>query len=183
VKYIVPLLKSPLALPGEKWWQKRYGSKEKQDWYQILEKTAHVFRESDPEMTMVLVVSENCFGGIAETETYVDNLIELGIPSRNIEIIRKGRETIGQMNAAVETCEAMVDTTVFVCSRLHWLRVHGLAAEYSKNTEVVSVGGIPRPIEAVTDLLLAFVFPTIDLFGGRDWFIRKTTGRRAAGVL
>jgi len=33
----------------------------------------------------------------------------------------------------------------------------------------------------ITDLALAIVFPVIDLFGGRQWFLNKLRARRSLG--
>lgn len=185
MKRIVPIMKSPCEMPGQKWWRGgRIGPKEKQDWYLGLLSAVRLFKAEESDEAVICVASENRFHGLLETDVYVDALRELGVPLKSIEVYAEGRETIGQIAAVMKRCKPLTDTVVLIASLLHWPRCCYLMGDYSpKNHKCIPCSGLPRPSEAVTDIVLNGLFPIIDLLGGREWFLRKTTQRRAAGVL
>lgn len=180
--YIVPFLKTPVTT-GMPFWKQRIGPDFLQDWYAILRKTQSRAEDlGDPgDEILVCVVSENEFGGKPETEAYVDVLRELGMEDYTV-VIPRGRETIEQMQAALDKGKSG-DEFIFISSLLHWPRIWWLSRKHKHVTRYIAWLGLPMPYEAVTDIILAIAFPVIDLFGGRDWFLRRTVGRRAQGLL
>jgi hypothetical protein len=171
-----------LSQKDEPAWKRRFGPRNLQDWYCGLVKSKHFLGESGYENSLICIASENSFDGIPEIDTYAQALEEIGVTGGYYVKIPRGRETIGHMQSVLAECKPD-DEVTFIASPLHFPRVWWLARDSKVPVECTVAWGIPRPFEALTDAVLAIVFPLIDFLGYRDWFVEKTTGRRAEGVL
>ena len=156
----------------------RIGPLQMQDWYRGLIKTARLLsRYTDAEVVIisaVQVASED-----SEADAYLRVLQHLGVPSDRIRVIRKGYETIEQLTVARELMETERRELVIISTFLHYPRVRWIARGLRATHHAAF--GLPRPTEAVTDILLAVLFPLIDLAGGRAWFMHMVQRRRMAG--
>lgn len=167
---IIPLTKSPLPHKG------RWGTIEKQDWYRGLV-LASQLASTNPEAKVAVISAVHVMGAPSEADNYFETLQKLGVPKERIVVIREAQETIGQIEIATK----LEGEKVFVVAPTHYLRVLWLLLG-CKNCKVIVGWGRPRPAEAITDMVIAFVFPFIDMFrGGGKWFQRLVTNRRKKG--
>ena len=170
---IIPLTKSPNPAKG------RWGSIEDQDWYHGVRLAAHIAK-NDP-LSRILVISDFHVPGCEQdADTYNRALLELGVPASSIEIIRKESETCGQLNLTFKMASRK-DSVTIISSFLHWPRVLWLTLGKKCTRRIVF--GHPRPKEAFTDIILAFIFPALDLLGLRNFFLRRVLSRRKKGKL
>jgi hypothetical protein len=172
MKFIVPLTKSPAPSRG------RIGPTKWQDWYRGLVLTAKLVKKN-PD-SKILIISDfkvpNCR---TDAVIYTQALLKLGVPSGRIKIIRREFETCGQIEVALDI--AKENEVVFISSLLHSPRVLWLTFGIQNCQRKTIFFGIPRPDEALTDIVLAGLFPLIDLCRLRKWFLTKVTNRRATG--
>lgn len=169
--FIVPLTKSPHPTG-------RIGPTRYQDWFRslILAKTVLNRLKS----AQILIISNvHVAQEQSEAELYSDALTSLGVVDKNIRIMKEAQETIGQIDIAHrlaknENAKLIIISTLFHYPRVRWL---------SRNIEarhLIAVG-IPRPREAVTDLVLSLLFPLLELTGKKKWFMEAVTARRIKG--
>lgn len=166
---IVPLTKNPNP-------KGRIGDECEQDWYRgcfeavLLEK-----QNRDSTIVVVSNVTDNDF---SEPDKYAETLQKMG--ARSITMVREAFETVRQIEV-IERIERIVQEEGFiiVSTWTHYLRVRWLCR--GKGWRHVVVGGIPRPREIVTDAILTFAYPLIELLGGRDWYLSWVEGRRGQG--
>jgi hypothetical protein len=134
---------------------------------------------------MVLVLSDvQIKGGRHEADTYAETLKELGC--QNLKVIRKGKETMGQIDFIRKAAGALAEKIpgvelILISSFLHHWRVQRLARGL-KATHITT-WGMPIPTNALTDIFLTLLFPIIDKLGGREWFRDLAVKRRASGKL
>lgn len=174
---IVPLTKSPH--PTGRW-----GPVEKQDWYVGLVKATALYRQL--RLSKILVISAfQAEGEKSEIELYLWALDELGVPRSSIVTVGKGQETVGQLKIAAEYAQREGAELIVVSSYLHYPRVRWLCShgDTKMKTRHYCTGGIPRPLGAVWDIVLTFVFPLVDCCGLRIWFLGKVLARRAKGQI
>jgi hypothetical protein len=156
----------------------RVGPVERQDWFRGLVKATRLLRTLSPSKILVLsdvhVANEE-----HEADIYLAALRRLGVDESRLMVVRDARETSGQVEAAKAIARREDMELVVVTTALHYLRVRWLFRGFEATHHVVF--GIPRPREAVTDLVLTFLFPLLDLAGGRAKFVEKVTERRLGG--
>lgn len=172
---IVPLSKSPHP-------QGRIGPIMLQDWFQGLRRAVLIARLL-PKTEILVLSNLKVSGQPHEADVYTEALTKLG--AINIRVIRECYETIEQINRSFELAVEEKKDLMFISTFLHYLRVQWLIWRHPKNMRVsvkhCAVFGIPRPREALTDIILAFLFPFIDLFGVRRWFLKVVNQRRLSG--
>lgn len=169
VKYVVPLMKSPNP-------KGRVGPKKWQDWYRSCLKATRIAQDGD----VILVVSQFVETDFDEVRHYA-SMLRVHCGSRiSVRVLREGFETCGQIDAAALRIASK--PCVVVCSLPHWPRVWWLTHLKPNWTRKIVIG-IPRPRELVTDLVFIVVFPIIDMFGGREWWLRRANQRREKGKL
>ena len=171
---IVPIIKSPHS-------KGRIGPEKFQDWFRGLKKAVSIAIKSDGE---VLVISNAQYTNQShESDLYCKALTKLSQVRHRV--IRDGRETIEQVDLSFKLAKEEKKELVFVSTFFHYPRVQWLiwrCKSASKVSHYISFG-IPRPREMLTDIALAFLFPLIDILGGRQLFIRAVNKRRIEGKL
>ncbi|MGD0328127.1 MAG: ElyC/SanA/YdcF family protein [Minisyncoccia bacterium] len=172
-KIIVPLIKNPSS-------KGRFGPTEKQDWYTGLVKAESLSRKDWPAATILLVSAFQANGEKTEMEFY-RLALEININKENIVEVKKGQETIEQLQVANEYAKKKNAELIIISSILHYPRVWWICRRDGIKAKHHCTGGIPRPREVLTDITLIFLFPLIDLLGGRKWFQKKVQMRRASG--
>jgi hypothetical protein len=171
------LTKSPLPARG------RIGKKKHQDWYRAVEIGVNLIRQN-PNARLLLVTGLSISGEGTEMDCYVRTLHEFGIEAGDMVRIQEGTETVSQLGHAQSYASENSKDLTIVCTLSHAPRVKYLCWRSGlKNNLKVAVLGWPRPREALTDLILAFVFPLVDLVGQREWFLGKVVARRSSGKL
>ncbi|HUQ30352.1 MAG TPA: ElyC/SanA/YdcF family protein [Candidatus Paceibacterota bacterium] len=172
-KIILPLTKS--AWPGG-----RVGSLYLQDWYQGLLKAVELVRESAGPAFVLILSAVQTPPEPSEVDVYLTALNELGVDVNDFMVIREEVETIGQLEYANRLAQARGARLIVISTWTHYPRVRWLCR--GRQFEHHCVWGIPRPREAVTDIVLWLVFPILDSIpGGRDWFLRKVHVHRKSG--
>jgi len=178
--YIVPVTKSPHQTG-------RIGPRRFQDWYRGAVKAREYLGKYHP--ARILVLSDvHVNGEKHEADLYHKALTDAGVEEHGIEVIKEEQETIGQIDRLYKIAEEENAKLVIISTFLHYLRVAWLVwRKRTYRSGLVEVThraafGIPRPREVITDVILWFVFPVIDLLGGRLWFQRKVSGRRVSGA-
>lgn len=185
MKYLIlPLTKGPHPTG-------RIGPRRLQDWRRALKEAVAVayqayfatssqsFTEAGFPATMLILSDVQIAGEEHEVELYSGFLDELGFTGPRI-VLRETYETIGQLDRAFEIAQEEDFQLVVVSTFLHYPRVRWLCR--GRGAIHKCVWGIPRPREAITDIILAVVFPFIDMFGWRKGFLQKVNKRRQAGV-
>ncbi len=156
-RHLVPLTKSPLPHKG------RIGKKEWQDWYKTLVVSARLAKD-DPSAMVHVISAVHITGQPTEVQLYDSTLLRLGVPSKRINLINEGQETIGQIQAVEKHISADGEGVTFIVTPTHYLRVLWLT-RHMKKAKVVIAWGLPRLKEAVTDFVFTFLFPIIECHG------------------
>ncbi|OGZ43903.1 MAG: hypothetical protein A3J55_00525 [Candidatus Ryanbacteria bacterium RIFCSPHIGHO2_02_FULL_45_17b] len=172
---IVPLTKSPHP-------RGRIGPTRWQDWFRGLRRAVTIAKVI-PNAEILILSNVRVANQPHEADLYSEALAEMGVIS--FRVIRECYETIEQINYSIDLAIQERKNLIFVSTFLHYLRVEWLILTHPdrKLVEVkhYSVLGIPRPKEALTDIVLTVLFPLIDLVGGRQWFLRAVNSRRLTG--
>jgi hypothetical protein len=168
---LLPLTKSPHT-------KGRIGPHTWQDWYRSLVKTKRIspfFRPYE-----VLILSNFQVAGSAhEVDLYLEACRNLGID--NLLPVREAYETMGQLDYAFARAAREKKRLVVISTWFHFPRVWWLCRGHS--VKHVVAYGIPRPFGAITDIVLTFVFPILDILGMRKWFKDRLDSRRVGGKL
>jgi hypothetical protein len=175
ITLIVPLVKSPRPRKG------RIGPDDKQDWYACCELAARLSR-SLPDSSIAVISSYQAHGEKPDAEVYEQTLVSLGVSCERLYLIQKGSETTGQIEQAEKLAKEKDAEILFVSTLLHSPRVWWLTRKKAVYRRIAP-NGRPRPWEALTDIVLIFLFPVLDFIGMRQWFLDKTELRRASGLL
>jgi hypothetical protein len=154
---------------------------QQQDWHATISKAAELYRQDPTHTRIAVITSFQATGDRSEMAIYKDALAGLRVPSHAILRITEGNETLRQLEV-VEKLRSDIDAQLTIISTcLHYPRVRWLCR--GKGYQHHVGWGIPRPKEAITDILLAIAFPLIiDPLGLRDWFTKKVVSRRASGT-
>jgi len=179
---IVPVTKGPHPTG-------RIGPQHLQDWWRglVIARRLLNLARKEREVMIYIVSDVQVAGEDHEVDLYIEALLSMGdYKTMELSCVRKCQETICQINHVLEYAERNNAEVIFVSTWLHYPRVRWLTwrANASMNVKCWHkvVFGIPRPKEALTDFVLIFLFPVIDLMGKREWFLRKIERRRLSGV-
>lgn len=171
---IVPLTKSPNK-------NGRYGDVYKQDWYRGIKKAK--------DLALLLPFSSICFlsnfacDKQSEMEIYCNAASDIGISETLLRKIPYGYETIGQVEYAGELAKQENAKIIFISTLSHFPRVWWICKRAGITAQHKIVFGIPRPMEIITDIVLIFLYPVIDLLGKKSWFQNKLIQHRKEGKL
>lgn len=155
-----------VLLPKTPWSQGRVGPEHLQDWYRSTRVAQDLARDLSAP---VVVPSAHVDPWYARDIDHYQLHFMHHAPMRLVRYLEEGVETIGQIEAFERLVSERNKTTVHVVSTwLHYPRVRWLCR--GRGYVHYPVFGIPRPAEAVTDLMLMVVFPILDLLGYRQWF-------------
>lgn len=168
---VAVIVKSPRPTSG------RIGRLQAQDWYQSCVLAARL--TVDSENAFVFVASAFKAGG--DLEDYGGVLAARGCCPVPIPM---GWETCSQIDAVLLSARLRGITELHVVSTwLHTLRVRWYMRRSKINIIHHIAFVIPRPWEAVTDVILTFGAPIIDILGLRDRFLARMEARRKSGKL
>lgn len=174
VSLIFPVIKSPwpsgrICLKDKQHWQ---------DWYRGLKKAVELSKQIHNSRILLLSGFQK-EGEESEVDIYLSALKKMGFDESRILVVREGRETIEQVERAVDIAEEKKANLITVSTFLHAPRVAWLLR--NKHIEQHAAFGIPRPREALTDIVLMGLFPLLDTVGFRFLFQRKLVERRTDG--
>lgn len=168
-KLFVPLTKSP-------WSSGRVGKIEYQDWYRVLVRTKKLI-DSNPESRVALI--SNVFGdrSVLEVDIYNKYLLNLGLSENNIVSYKECFETSEQIYKATDISRELGLDLVIISTLFHYPRVRWIGRNI--NADYIVCLGIPRPIEMVTDVLLTFAYPIVDMIGLKGIFVSIVKYKRS----
>ena len=173
MKYLIfPLTKNPAF--------GRFGPVKMQDWYRTCVRAVSLERQliTDGNEAEIIVLADVHYKGYRhETEYYTEALMALG--AKNVRTIKQCYETIGQIEFVIQLATKEQSKLIVISTFAHYLR----AARLLKGRAVYHhiAFGLPRISELATDAILTFLFPVLDLMGGREWFKNKVIARRKTG--
>ena len=178
---VVPIIKSPHS-------SGRIGQRKMQDWFRGVKKSVSISQKTNGE---ILVISNAQYlNQKHEVDLYREALYELGMV--NPRVVREGYETIEQINLSFQLAAKERKDLVFVSTFSHFPRVWWLVASCKRHYKKIGTPikarnyvafGISRTREMITDIVLAVLFPLIDILGGRKLFLRMVNRRRLKGKL
>jgi hypothetical protein len=172
---VVPLGKSPQP-PG------RIGPMEWQDWYRELEMAVDI-AEKSPD-SEILVLSNLHFPGLEPEADYYTRMLYL-LGAETVRKVRDGYQTSDQIDRAFEMAEQENKDLILISSVLHYPRVQWLIWRHPNKKMLkvrhLAAWGLPRPMEGVSDIVATFLYPVIDLLGGRAWLQGIYDKRRKSG--
>lgn len=157
----------------------RIGPTRCQDWYRAVVRSV-ALAEASSSPAFLIVTAFYAAHENREAIIY-GNAIRALVPNAHILVIPQGLETVEQIEVALAFAKQTRQSIYLVSTLLHFPRVWWLARGNSARHRVVV--GIPRPREAVTDIVLAFLFPLLDLAGLRQWFLYRARRRRQRGKI
>lgn len=182
---VVPVTKAPHP-------EGRRGPMELQDWHMALLKAIAIAKKLNAGILILSALKIE--GQKSEADAYRDALLAQGLAEcadwsemlgkdagGRFIVIRRCVETIGQMKAIGAFADRLKFKTVFVSTKLHYLRVRWLTLGFWAE-HVCSFRGRSRRREAVTDIVLTFALPILDLFRLRRWFQYRIICRRINGA-
>lgn len=130
----------------------------------------------------IIVISDFQMAGCRhEADYYREALEKLG--GRNIREIREFPETLGGTIGQVEIIKQLGQNAkmIVISTFAHYPRVRWLCRELG--FKHYAAFGIPRLSELISDSILTFLFPLLNLCGGREWFKRWVGSRQEGGRL
>jgi len=172
--FIAIIPKSPLPHKG------RMGKIESQDWYKTCLAAANISKRGGN--LPIFISSAFQSEGVYEADYYKKVLRSLGVTAKII-VQYQGLETVGHLYFIFAFAKENNLEPIIVSTFLHSPRVKFIARRHNYSHEHWSVLGIPRPKEAITDIILTFLFPIISWLGLEKKFIKKNTGRRKEGKI
>lgn len=162
------------------WPEGRYGPLEWQDWIRACIDAA-LWKKAMPKAQIVVPCATQPVVGPPEVEYYVQAFRGLGY---EIEAIREGYETLAQIKIFGRLAKERNADLVLFTTWTHYPRVVWICWRCGvKARKFVVAWGIPRPREALTDLVNTFLYPALDLCGLQKWFKDKVIKRRLKGKL
>lgn len=169
---IVPLTKSA-------WMKGRIGKMEKQDWFLGLKK-ALILRDTITDSEVIIVSNVKIPYQPSEIEMYRMAAKKLG--AEKIRMVSECFDTISQIDWSFQTAKKENGRLIFISTWTHWLRVQWILLRLKQRVvKHLICWGRPRPRELLTDLILTFLFPMIDMLGMRKKFLDTVKKRRLAG--
>lgn len=183
-KYIVLLPKSPVPEKG------RVGKQKQQDWFHGVSKALAIWR-GNPGAKIIVPAGFQAADCESDAEVYKRMLWEAG-DDAIIGAMSSTTETVGQLTRtfySINKIDAPHSVVWVVASILHMPRVWWICWRLLRRWRTkptihyVMVGGRPRPQEAITDIILTFAYPILDLLGMSGWFVKKLSQRRDDGKL
>jgi hypothetical protein len=158
--------------------QGRVGPREKQDWYRQCVDVVELHRKI-PESEIVVTSALHIKGARREEEYYTEAILSLG---DSVIALEKGVETIEQIRVFKEYISVHEAKLILSVTFTHFLRVVWLCFRAQLTVTKYKVSwGIPRPKEFVTDIILTFLYPILDILGKGTWFMEKVQARRKEG--
>ena len=158
----------------------RIGPRKEQDWYRGLVK-AQQLRDTRYPGAKFLLVTAVTIDGNNEGGIYYEAMLELGIDPEDIIRANKAYETIEQLHICRDIAAERGSKLVLVSTWLHYLRVRWICMNDGVRATHYVAFGIPRPREALRDIIATFLFPAIDLLGVRERLLRRVQERRQRG--
>jgi len=146
-----------------------------QNWYVLCKKAARLANENN-----LSIFIPSGFAPLGEEETeaqvYIRTLKSLGVSREKIAVIGGVYETIGQVEVFLNEKKLTLIVDTLQYPRVRWMC-------RGKKFKYVIAWGLPNLQEVITDSILIFLFPVLDLLGLRNGFKDRLIKRRKTGKL
>ncbi len=167
-------------IPKSPWRKGRIGPAARQDWVSACDDAAKLAKQM-PDAKIIVADAYVERGERPDLELYQAALEEAGVPKNQQHLTSEGMETIGHIEALNRIARAEDVDLLIVSTFLHYPRVRWICR--GQGHQHRAAWGIPRPKEALTDLVLTILFPLLDRLGLRQQFLKRVTKRRESGEL
>ncbi len=164
----------------------RFGPEHWWDWKRQCRLAVELYRKY-PDAVVLLPSAVHITGHKSEIELYREEFKRDGLlestknpDGRNALVLEPvEQETVGQIKRGYQFADTLGMRLVVVSTWCHYLRVRYLCRGMGVTHKIA--WGIPNPVEAVTDCILAVVFPLLDLFGAGKRFQKWAIKHRESG--
>jgi hypothetical protein len=171
-KFVAIVPKSPLPRKG------RIGPDEIQDWYALCVVASNFSRANS---CPIFISSAFKIGEWSEADHYRDTLKKIN-PQAEVIVRHEGWETVGNLDAIFSYAKKSELKPKIISTFSHKLRVEFICQRYGCPYEHHSITiGRNRTREAITDVILTFVFPAINYLRLEKAFLKKIIDRRKTG--
>lgn len=178
-------MKTIIFVPTKGPHRSRTGPEKLSDWRVQCRKAA-VLQDELPDAVVYVPTAVSITGYPTEYEYYKEELRKNGLRdwltiNGNPKLImeKRGQETIEQCELAFALAEREDVRLVVLSTPTHFLRLLYLCR--GKGVTHKIAWGIPNPIEAITDTILAILFPVLDFLGLGERFQQWAIRRREKG--
>lgn len=158
--------------------QGRIGPLRYQDWYRQCIDVVKLNKEI-PNSQLLITSNLQVKGAKREEDYYSEIINSFG---RELITLNKGVETTEQLQVFKEYMLNRDAVLIISVTSIHFFRVFWIAKRIKLNVYKYKITfGIPRPKELITDIILSFLYPIIDILGLNDFFINNVVKRRNSG--
>ncbi len=177
--YCLPIAKS-------NWPEGRIGPSKLQDSYRIIKVAVNLVKNNTVDKLLIFSAFKTKNVKKIELECMIDTCRDEKLPEDKMIVRSVGYDTISVIKYAIDTCCEQKADLLIVSSQFHYPRICWIASRLDTKGVIVKhkmVFGISRPQETVTDILLIFLYPVLDLFRLSVWFTNHMKVRRDKGYL
>lgn len=177
--YCLPIAKS-------NWPEGRIGPEKLQDSYRIIKTAVGLVKNNTVDKLLIFSAFKTNRVRKIELDCMIDTCKTEKLPEDKMIVQPIGYDTISVIQYAIDMCKKDTADLLIVSSQFHHLRIRWITSRIDKKGVTVKhkmIWGITRPQETLTDILLIFLYPVIDLFGYSFWFTNHIKIRRDKGYL
>ena len=177
--YCLPIAKS-------NWPEGRVGPEKLQDSYRIIKVAVNFVKNETVDKLLIFSAFKTKHVKKIELDCMIDTCKFEKLPEGKMIVRSVGYDTISVIQYAIDVCKDDSADLLIVSSQFHYPRIRWITSRMDTKGVLVThkmVWGITRPQETLTDILLIFIYPVIDLFGFSLWFTNHMKIRRDKGCL
>lgn len=168
-------------LPKSPFPEGRIGPERMQDWFGQCVLAIKLAEALDEETEIITSSEFQTDEGVSD-ETQYEKIIKYRF-NENLGILSQGRESVGHITAMSEYAKKQQAKFILVVTWVHYPRMLWVAFREHVDVDLRIAFGIPRPKEMVTDVILTFLYPVLDLMGLKQKFLERVGARRVTGKL
>ena len=176
-----------LPLSKSSWLEGRIGPEKYQDCFRLIKDSIDLLNAKKIDKIVLLSDFKSKQSTRSELEYIIDLCERFSVPKDKLFIKKYGYDTFSQLQFTLELCKATKDELLVISSATHYPRVCWITYRLNKkyNIKVIHMiaWGIPRPRDAIFDILLIVAYPILDLLGFSSWFTKHMKVRRDKGYL
>ncbi|MBC7981516.1 YdcF family protein [Candidatus Parcubacteria bacterium] len=180
-------MKHCLPLSKSSWLEGRIGPEKYQDCFRLVKNSIDLLNEKKVDKIVLLSDFKSKQSNKSELEYIVEICKRFNVADDKLYIEKYGYDTLSQIKFSLGFCSKNGDDLLILSSATHYPRVwwitYRLNKKYNVNVAHKIAWGIPRPRDAVFDIVLMFAYPVLDLFGLSEWFTNHMKVRRDKGYL
>ncbi|MBC7981446.1 YdcF family protein [Candidatus Parcubacteria bacterium] len=180
MRYCLPLSKSS-------WLEGRVGPPKYQDCFRLVKNSIDLLNAGKVDTILLLSEFKSKQSTKSELEYIAGVCEKFNVDKDKLHIEEYGYDTLSQIKFTLDLCSKNKDDLLILSSATHYPRVRWIAYRENKKLKVnvahKIAWGIPRPRDAVFDIVLIFAYPVVDLLGYSERFTNHMKIRRDKGYL